>query len=90
MSKKNSDSCTGLSDASCCCTAEAIVKIDERGQMVFPKELRKKAGIQPGDKFIVISMKKGDKICCFSLIKVDEMNDLVSNFLGPIMSELQT
>ncbi len=81
MAKKKSDSCVSLSDAGGCCTAEAIVKIDERGQMVFPKDLRSKAGIQPGDKFMVTSMKKGEKICCFFLIKIDEMNDFVTNFI---------
>jgi len=81
MAKKNSESCINLSDSSGCCTAEAIVKMDERGQMVFPKDLRLKAGIQPGDKFMVTSMKRGDKICCFFLIKVDQMNDFVTNFI---------
>ncbi|MCP4762455.1 MAG: AbrB/MazE/SpoVT family DNA-binding domain-containing protein [archaeon] len=72
-----------------CCIAEAIIKIDERGQLVFPKELRKKANIQSGDKFVVVSMKKDNEICCFSLIKADQFSGMVTNFLGPIMNDLK-
>jgi bifunctional DNA-binding transcriptional regulator/antitoxin component of YhaV-PrlF toxin-antitoxin module len=31
-----------------CCKVEAIVSIDERGQMVLPKELRERAHIGTG------------------------------------------
>lgn len=88
MSRKDADSLCCQEEAKNCCEAEAIIKIDERGQMVFPKELRKKAGIKPGDKFVVVSMKKGDQICCFSLIKANEIREMVESFLGPIMKDL--
>ena len=32
-----------------CCKVQAVVSVDERGQMVLPKEIREKAGIKAGD-----------------------------------------
>ena len=40
---------------------ESIVSIDERGQMVLPKELRDKAKIRAGDKLALISWDKGGR-----------------------------
>lgn len=34
---------------------EAIVSFDERGQLVIPKDLRKKFNLKAGDKFALIS-----------------------------------
>ena len=39
-----------------CCKVEALVSVDERGQMVLPKEVRDKANIKSGDKLAVASM----------------------------------
>ncbi len=33
------------------CSVEAIVSVDERGQMVLPKDFRIRSGIKPGEKF---------------------------------------
>ena len=41
-----------------CCCVDAMVSVDERGQMVLPKETREKAGIKAGDKLIVTGPKK--------------------------------
>ena len=38
-----------------CCKVEALLSVDDRGQMVLPKDLRQKAGINPGDKLAVVS-----------------------------------
>jgi AbrB family looped-hinge helix DNA binding protein len=73
---------------SSCCQVEAVVSVDERGQMVLPKELRKKAGINAGDKLAVVAMAKGDDVCCLSLIKVDAMDDMVKEFLGPVIKDI--
>jgi len=32
------------------CKVDALMSVDERGQMVLPKDLRDRAKIQPGDK----------------------------------------
>jgi AbrB family looped-hinge helix DNA binding protein len=71
-----------------CCRIDAIVSVDERGQMVLPKEIREKAGIGPGDKLAVLSWEAGEKVCCISLLKTDEFAGMVREVLGPMMKEL--
>jgi len=71
-----------------CCKVEALVSIDERGQMILPKEIRDKANIRAGDKLAVTSWARGDKICCISLIKAEEFTDMVKGILGPVMKDL--
>jgi antitoxin PrlF len=68
-----------------CCKVESIVSVDERGQMVLPKDLREKAKIRPGDKLAVVSMEKEGKVCCLSLIKVEALEEMVKSMLGPVM-----
>lgn len=68
-----------------CCKVESIVGVDERGQMVLPKDLREKARIRPGDKLAVVSMEKDGKVCCLSLIKVEALEEMVKSMLGPVM-----
>ena len=83
--------------ASCCgpaekafagCKVESLIAVDERGQMVLPKELRDRAGIKGGDKLAVIGWEKEGRVCCLSLIKVDEFSGMVREVLGPLMGEL--
>ena len=71
-----------------CCKVESIISIDERGQMILPKEIREKAKIRAGDKLALVSMEKDDKICCLSLIKVEELEIMVKSMLGPVMDEV--
>ena len=71
-----------------CCAVEAIVTVDERGQMVLPKDLREKADIKPGDKLAVISWEKDGATCCFTLIKADSLAGGIRDFLGPMMQDL--
>ncbi len=71
-----------------CCKVESIVSVDERGQMVLPKEVRDAAGIRPGDKLAIIMWKKGEEVCCMSLIKVDALTGMVKGMLGPLMKDL--
>lgn len=71
-----------------CCRVEAIVSVDERGQMVLPKEVRKAAGIRPGDKLALILWRKGDEVCCLSLIKAGELTDIVRGRLAPVMKDI--
>lgn len=68
-----------------CCRVESIVTIDERGQMVLPKEAREKAGIHAGDKLALIAWEKDGKICCLSLIKADELSGMAKGVLGPMV-----
>jgi AbrB family looped-hinge helix DNA binding protein len=88
MDKINEEDCCSISSQMSCCRVEALVSVDERGQMVLPKELREKAGIRPGDKLAVTSFEKGGKVYCLSLIKADELTEMVTNMLGPVMDEI--
>lgn len=71
-----------------CCRVEALVSVDERGQMVLPKEIREKANIRAGDKLAITSWEKDGKICCISLIKADELTGMVRAILGPLMEDI--
>lgn len=70
------------------CRVESLVTIDERGQMVLPKELRDRAGIKGGDKLAVIGWERDGRVCCLSLIKAEELSGMVKGVLGPLMGEL--
>jgi AbrB family looped-hinge helix DNA binding protein len=71
-----------------CCAVEAIVTVDERGQMVLPKELRAKAGIKAGDKLAVTSWEKDGEVCCIALIKAGNLESMVKGILGPVMGDI--
>jgi len=85
--QKRPTGCAGVGRA--CCKVEALVSVDERGQMVLPKEVRDRAGIRPGDKLAVVSMEGRGELCCLSLVKVEAITGMVRDFLGPMMSEIQ-
>ncbi len=70
------------------CRVESLIAVDDRGQMVLPKELRDRAGIKGGDKLAVISWEKEGQLCCLSLIKVEEFSGMVKGVLGPLMGDL--
>jgi antitoxin PrlF len=70
------------------CRVDSLVSVDERGQMVLPKELRVKAGIQPGDKLAVVCHERDGEVCCLTLFKVDQLNGMVREMLGPLMQEI--
>ena len=77
--KKNDDEC---------CRVEAMVSVDERGQMVLPKDVREAAGIRPGDKLALILWRKSGAVCCMSLIKADDLTGIVRGRLGPMMKDI--
>lgn len=79
---------SGLQKTEARCRVESIVSVDDRGQMVLPKELRDKAHIRPGDKLALVSWEQGGTICCFYLIKAEDLGQRVKDFLGPIMKEI--
>jgi AbrB family looped-hinge helix DNA binding protein len=72
------------------CKVESIISVDERGQMVLPKELRDKINISAGDKLAVISWEKDGKICCLSLIKAENLAEMTKDLLAPMMKEALT
>ena len=68
-----------------CCKVESIISIDDRGQMVLPKEIRDKANIRAGDKLAVTSCQKDGQVYCLSLIRAEELTEMVKGILGPVM-----
>ncbi len=80
-------------DSACCtspgtCKVEAVVSVDDRGQMVLPKELRERARIGAGDKLAAVTCERDGDVCCIALIKVEELSATVRGFLGPIFSDV--
>jgi len=89
MVKKDKNPCLAPAGKNAgCCKVESLISVDERGQMVLPKEIRDKANIQAGDKLALISWEKEGRVCCFSLIKVEELTEMVKGMLGPVMKEI--
>jgi len=80
----------GTSNVGPSCKVESILSVDDRGQMVLPKELRDRAHIRPGDKLALVSWETGGRICCFYLIKAEHLGQRVKDFLGPIVKEIIT
>jgi antitoxin PrlF len=62
-----------------CCRIEAVVSVDERGQVVLPKEIRDRAVIMHGS---------GEEPCCISLIQTEGLVEGVRTMLGPMMKEI--
>jgi antitoxin PrlF len=71
-----------------CCDVEAIVSVDERGQMVLPKDVRERAGIRPGEKLAVTLVRCDDAVCCIALVKADALSGPVEDMLAPAMREV--
>ena len=73
-----------------CCQVEALVSVDEKGQMVLPKTIREKANIQPGDKLVLIGWEKDGQMCCITMVKAESLAGMVKGMLGPMMKDMIT
>jgi antitoxin PrlF len=71
-----------------CCKVEALISVDERGQMVLPKEIRDKADLHAGDKLALVSWEKDGKVCCLILMKAGDFEGMVKGLLSPMMKEM--
>ena len=87
MAKKQ-DKCCAPPAGESTCRVESVLSVDERGQMVLPKDLRKRAGIGPGDKVAVVSHEMDGEVCCISIIKVESLTEMVKGVLGPVMKDI--
>ena len=72
-----------------CCQVESVVTVDERGQMVLPKEIRERAGIKAGDKLALVSWGQEAGVTCLALIKVDKLSGMVKQMLGPVFQDIK-
>ena len=87
MPKKDDNRCCSPAEIGCC-KVESVITVDERGQMVLPKEIRDKANIHPGDKLAVVNWEKDGEVCCISLIKVEKLAEIVKGMLGPVIKDI--
>lgn len=68
-----------------CCKVESVVTIDDRGQMILPKDLREKVGLIAGDKLVIASSMKDGKLGFLMMFRADDFGDMVKDFVGPVM-----
>ncbi len=86
--KSRKTSNRGAKSETGCCKVESVIGIDERGQLVLPKELRVKANMKAGDKMAVVSWERGGEVCCIVMIKAEGLTKMVADMLGPVMKDL--
>jgi AbrB family looped-hinge helix DNA binding protein len=84
-------------DESCCgpdgrpmgfVNIEALVNIDDRGQILLPKELRKKAKIKSGDKLAVVTCENDGDVSVIALIKSENISGMLRDFLRPALGNV--
>jgi len=86
---------TGPTPAACACeipsgsrcTVEAMVSLDDRGQMVLPKDLRERAGIAPGEKLALVSWERDGAVCCLMLLRAEQFTGMVKGLVAPLLQE---
>ena len=66
---------------------EAIVSVDDRGQMVLPKDIGEKLDLRAGEKLAVVTKERDGRVCCIYLFKTDELLNMVRDRLGPLLSD---
>lgn len=71
-----------------CCKVESLVSVDERGQMVLPKDVRERAGISPGEKLALVLWEKDGEPCCIVLMRTQALSAKVREVLGPVVEDL--
>ena len=81
------ESCCGGA-GSTLCRVESLVSVDERGQMILPKELRDRAKIRAGDKLAVTSLERDGKMCCILLTRAEDLSGMVVKVVGPVVTEM--
>lgn len=86
--KDDKSCCDPVESNKSCCKIEAIVSVDDRGQMVLPKEIRAKANINAGDKLALICWERNGEVCCISMVKVEELAGGIKRILGPVMKDI--
>ncbi|MFQ6086417.1 MAG: HgcAB-associated protein HgcC [Candidatus Bathyarchaeia archaeon] len=86
--EKDEEVSCGVAFTSGCCKLEALVRVDERGQIVLPKDLRERAGIKAGDKLVIVASEKEEKVCCLMLMRAEDLRESIRKTFGPLFEEL--
>jgi len=55
---------------------------------VLPKDLRKKLDIKSGDKLALLNVVSKDNAMCITLIKANSLEELIKNYLAPVMKDV--
>jgi antitoxin PrlF len=71
-----------------CCNIDAVVTVDEKGQIVIPKDVREKAGLKPNDKLAIIGCEQDNAICCIIMIKTEKLGSSVNKTLSPLLKDI--
>lgn len=85
---KSQEKAACCAESASCCRVVSLISIDERGQMVLPKDLRDQIKIKAGDKLALIAWEKDSEISCLILIKADALVNGVKTFLDPMIKDL--
>lgn len=88
MKKKGAADCSCRESSTDTCRVEAIITVDERGQIVIPKEARELAKIGAGDRLVLVSCMKEGSSCCLMLIPASELTTMVRSALSPVMKDI--
>ena len=72
---------------SACCKVASLVGVDERGQMVLPKDVRERAGIRAGDKLALVTWEGGGRVQCIALVRVEDLTEMAKGVLAPLMKQ---
>jgi antitoxin PrlF len=63
----------------------AVTKIDERGQVVIPKEIRDGMGWNKSEKIAIITRTNAEgKPCCLMLVHVDSLSSSIKGFINTL------
>lgn len=84
---KKETCCSSKDKSSSCCTVTGVVTVDERGQIVLPKDLRDKAQIKAGDKLAIVAMGDPKESCCLMLMKVNELDNMVKIKIDAVLGK---
>lgn len=71
-------------------SVEAVVTVDERGQILIPKNVREKIKLKAGSKLalLVHLTEEGGELCYLMLIPTERIVENIEKFLGPLFKEL--
>ncbi len=69
-------------------SVEAIVSCDDRGQLVLPKDLRKRLKIGSGEKLALLRFMNDKEEFFLTLIKTHALEDLIKNYMSPVIKDV--